>query len=130
DQRWIEQALTPRRVPVLAPTPMAATSIFGRVLLDLHEDDRQLARRIRMAAPWMTLEVQAERSIATNIGPIAADREATAVLCCETDDDVRRHARLWDHLQTFEHLVLLGTAEVLARWPHPGEWIDPWGAKA
>lgn len=132
DRRWLEQAMTPRGVPVLAPTPPGATSIFGMTLRELHDDDdeRGLARRVRMALPGSVMEESAERAFATNIGPIAADHEAIAVICCETHDDVRRHAERWHHLQTFEHVVLLGTAEVLARWPHPGERIDPWRAGA
>lgn len=131
DWRWIERAMTRGGSPVLAPTPPNSTELFGMVLLELHEDEvhrEELARRMRMATPGQAMEEYAERSFATNVGPIAADREAIAVICCETEADVRRHAADWQHLQTFEHVVLLGTPEVLARWPHAGEWIEPWGA--
>ncbi|HVI00564.1 MAG TPA: hypothetical protein VM869_17725, partial [Enhygromyxa sp.] len=127
DRPWIERAMTPRGRPVLAPTP-PATELFGMTVLELHEDDHQrdeLAMRVRVATPGTAMREHREREFATNIGPIAADDEATAVLCCETVADVQRHAKLWSHLQTFEHLVLLGTPEVLAHWPHAGEWIDP-----
>jgi hypothetical protein len=132
DRQWIDRAMSSRGKPTLAPTPPRSTELLGMVLLELHEGDDdgrgELAMRVRVATPGSVMEAQPEREFATNIGPIAADREATAVICCETEADVRRHAKLWSHLQTFEHVVLLGTPEVLAHWPHAGEWIEPWGA--
>jgi hypothetical protein len=135
DRHWIERAMSPHGRPVLAPTPPNSTELFSMLLLESHQDEdndngNALAQRVRVAAPGMQMEEYPERSFATNVGPIAADSEAIAVLCCETEADVRRHAALWQHLQTFEHVVLLGAPDVLARWPHPGEWIEPWGARA
>jgi hypothetical protein len=129
DRQWIDRAMSMRGKPALAPTPRS-TELFGMVLLELREDrrDAELAMRVRVASPGDAMEAYPEREFATNIGPIAADREAIAVICCETEADVRRHAAVWKHLQTYEHVVLVGTPEVLARWPHAGEWIEPWGA--
>ena len=83
---------------------------------------------MRVAEPGKRLDHRPQRSFATNIGPIAADSETTAVVCLDTELDLERQVRHWDHLLTFEHLILLGTPELLARWPHGGEWIEPWRA--
>jgi hypothetical protein len=128
DQQWIDRALTPRDRPVLAPTPPYSTRLFSELLMAAHRERESggLAYPMRVANPGNRLDPRPQRSFATNIGPIAADSEATAVVCLDTELDLQRQVKLWDHLQTFEHLVLLGTAELLARWPHAGEWIEPW----
>lgn len=127
DQAWLEQASVARAVPTLAPTPPRATEQLAHLLAD-RAPQRRPAGRMRIAKPGTRIEARPQRTLATNVGRIAANHEAVALLCCETEVDVWRHAGLWNHLQTFEHVIVLGTPELLARWPHAGEWIEPWGA--
>jgi hypothetical protein len=131
DREWIERALVPRDLPVLAPTPPYSTRLFSELLMEAHGERAGSgpARRMRVARPGEQLDYRPRRVVATNIGPIAADSETTAVVCLENDYDLQRQIGRWDHLQSFERLILLGSPEMLARWPHPGEWIEPWRAE-
>lgn len=129
DSSWLIHALTPAARPTLAPLPGPNASKIVAGLLAVrghrHADD---TRMLRIAEPGKALIRYPDGQIFTNVGPIAADNEATAVLCCEGPEDVRRHAAAQAKLGEFAHVILLGTRELLAQWPSPAEWIPPWSA--
>ena len=130
---WIEQALRPRSRPLLAPVPVAKVStIVAQLLVRARQPRRgplELRGELRVAEPGAVLERRPERrELMTNVGPLAADNEATAVLCCEGPEDIERHAGAADHLGEFAHVIVLGAAELLARWPLAAERLAPWGA--
>lgn len=129
DEPWIDEVLRPREAPLLAPTPAPAAALEIAAALSLRiEAGDHITGTLRIAAPGEVLEPRPERVVWTNIGPVAGDYEATAVLVCESEADLERHAAPREHLDSFAHVIVLGTHELLARWPHAHVRMREWGA--
>lgn len=126
DASWLEHAGAPSSPITFAPVPAGASALFATMLVQRSRTSEQAGLQTRWAPPGERLETFAEETIATNIGPIAPDREAIGLLCCETKADLRVHIDDAEQLQSYRHLVLIGPQQVLEAWPQPGTWIPAW----
>ena len=118
---WLDEVLRARRGATLVAVPESfayATMSIANQLARRGGLGADLAETMRLVMPGRTIHFVPERVIATNVGPIASDAETTALICCESEDDIRRHAALWAELEALEHVIILASEELLGHWPY------------
>lgn len=127
DEDWIEEALRPQRGASLAALPLPEAGVtVARCIAERGSQDEIWSESVRVVLPGRMASSVVEGAVATHVGPIAPDHEASVVLCCASVADIERHAALWHELEAMRHVLVLAPPELLERWPHPHTRLAPW----